>query len=134
MDKRFIIADEYIDFEEKIKEFILINFGELALRNIDIEVDFDTYEYDNEVLVDELRLEITFNQYKYLDELNREHLESIMLVFEDKGSQPFYIDGKFVAMNVFEWSQGGLIQKHQNIYGINKDSLYESFEDFMMTC
>lgn len=134
MDKRFIIADEYINFEEKIKEFILNTFGEIAIRNIDVEVDFGTYEYDSGILVDELRLGIVFNQYKYLDNLKNEHTESLMLVFEYKGSQPFYINGKFVVLEVYEYSAGYPIQKNNKIYGINKDVIYERFEDFMMTC
>lgn len=134
VDKRFIIVDEDFDFEEKIEEFILKTFGELALRNIDIEVDYGTYEYNNGLLVDELRLEIIFKQYKYLNGKNEECTESILLGFEHKGSQPFYIDGKFVALDVYEWCFGGLIQKNNKIYGIDKDFIYNSFNDFIMTC
>lgn len=80
-------------------------------------------------------IKIQFNEYKYLNEyINEIRTESIVMVLEDKGFQAFWIDGKFVKKFVYEWCQGCPIQKHDKIYGIDKNELYDKFNEFILTC
>jgi hypothetical protein len=148
IDKNFIVTE--LEFEEledvlenKLNEFIRTKFGELAFKQTNCSVNYQEYMDEGmKCFKDEFRceiwIEVEFTQYTYKvkpkngEEIER--IESIGMMLEYKGRQPFYIDGKFVSMNVFEWIQGCPIQKHEKIYGVKKDELYDLINDLVMDC
>ena len=145
MDKNFIITeldlDELeVDLTERIEIFIEEKLGALASRQTEVSVEYQEYMDEGmrcfkDEMRSELWIEVKFNQYKYKnDKLNEDRVESIGAVFEYKGSKPFYIDGKFVSRNVFEWIQGMVSQKSDVIYGVKKDELYNMIQDLIMDC
>jgi len=145
IDKNFIITeldlDELeVDLTERIEEFIEEKLGMIAVRQTEVSVEYQEYMDEGmKCFKDELRselwIEVKFNQYKYKNEkLNEDRVESIGAVFEYKGQKPFYIDGKFVSRNVFEWTQGMISQKSDVIYGVKKDELYDMIQDLIMDC
>ena len=145
IDKNFIITeldlDELeVDLTERIEEFIEEKLGMIAVRQTEVSVEYQEYMDEGmKCFKDELRselwIEVKFNQYKYKNEkLNEDRVESIGAVFEYKGQKPFYIDGKFVSRNVFEWTQGMVSQKSDVIYGVKKDELYDMIQDLIMDC
>jgi len=144
INKSFIVSEYDLDkiesiMEEKLHNFAVDTFGEEISKNIKVKAEYIEYMDDNmRCFKDEFRcelwLEIIFLQYNYLVKGHGVRNESIGMMLEFKGSQPFYIDGKFVSGNVFEWIQGGIIQKCEMIYGIGKDEVYERFNDYMMDC
>jgi len=145
IDKNFIITeldlDELeVDLTERIEIFIEEKLGALASRQTEVSVEYQEYMDEGmrcfkDEMRSELWIEVKFNQYKYKnDKLNEDRVESIGAVFEYKGSKPFYIDGKFVSRNVFEWIQGMVSQKSDVIYGVKKDELYNMIQDLIMDC
>ena len=145
VDKNFIITeldlDELeVDLTERIEEFIEEKLGVLASRQTEVSVEYQEYMDEGmrcfkDEMRSELWVEVKFNQYKYKNEkLNEDRVESIGTVFEYKGQKPFYIDGKFVSRNLFEWIQGMVSQKSDVIYGVKKDELYNMIQDLIMDC
>jgi len=145
MDKNFIVTslefDELeISLKDKIDKFLIDKLGSFAARQCESKVEYVEYiDEDVKCFKDtfrcELFVEIEFKPYKYKNEkMSEERVESVGAVFEYKGMQPFYIDGKFISMNVFEWTQGMIVQKHDKIFGINKDKIYEMIQDVVMDC
>ena len=144
IDKSFIISEYDLEeiesfMEEKLHKFAVDTFGLEISKNIKVKAEY--IEYMDEYMrcfKDELRcelwLEVSFPQYNYLNKGYGVREESVSMMLEYKGSKPFYIDNKFESRNVFEWIQGGIIQKCERIYGIGKDELYEMFNDYMMDC
>jgi hypothetical protein len=143
-DKNFLITKYNLDeietiMEEKLNNFIIDTFGKDVVDNIKTKAEYVEYmDEDMKCFKDELRcelwLEITFPQYSYLIKEHGIHNESVGMILEFKGSQPFYIDGRFESRNVFEWIQGMPIQKCEKIYGINKDELYDRFNEYILDC
>jgi len=104
--------------------------SDFDINEISIEIsDLDVYSPELE-----LQIDIYFNEYTYINGLDEECTESLMMVLENKWRQPFYIDGKFEAKSIYEWVSGGPIQKNEKIYGVDKEYLYNSFEDSILTC
>jgi len=145
VDKNFIITeldlDELeVDLTERIEEFIEEKLGVLASRQTEVSVEYQEYMDEGmrcfkDEMRSELWVEVKFNQYKYKNEkLNEDRVESIGTVFEYKGQKPFYIDGKFVSRNLFEWIQGMVSQKSDVIYGVKKNELYDMIQDLIMDC
>jgi hypothetical protein len=146
IDKNFIVTELDTDeievaLTEKLEGFILSKLGELASKQTNVCVEYQEYIDDNmrcfkDELRSELWIEVKFNQYKYKynNIKHGEQVESIGAVFEYKGRKPFYINGKFVSMNVFEWIQGMVSQKSDVIYGVGKDELYDMIQDLIMDC
>ena len=145
IDKNFIITELdlvelEVDLTERIEIFIEEKLGALASRQTEVSVEYQEYMDEGmrcfkDEMRSELWIEVKFNQYKYKnDKLNEDRVESIGAVFEYKGSKPFYIDGKFVSRNVFEWIQGMVSQKSDVIYGVKKDELYNMIQDLIMDC
>ena len=144
IDKNFIITeldlDELeIDLQERIEEFIEDKLGAIASRQTEVFVEYQEYMDEGmrcfkDELRSELWIEVKFNQYKYENIKHGEQIETIGAVFEYKGKQPFYIDGKFVSRNVFEWIQGMVSQKSDVIYGVKKNELYDMIQDLIMDC
>ena len=144
IDKNFIVSKYDLEeiesyMEEKLHKFVVETFGIETSKNIKVKAEYVEYMDDNmRCFKDELRcelwLEVSFPQYNYLIKGHGVRNESISMMLEYKGSKPFYIDGKFESRNVFEWIQGGIIQKCESIYGIEKDEVYERFNDYMMDC
>lgn len=145
MDKNFIVTE--LDFEEievdlteRLEEFIEEKLGMIAVRQTEVSVEYQEYiDEGMKCFKDEFRcelwVEVKFNQYKYTHKPEYgEHVESIGAVFEYKGQKPFYIDGKFVSRNVFEWTQGMVSQKSDVIYGVKKTELYDMIQDLIMDC
>ena len=144
IDKSFIMSEYDLEeiesfMEEKLHKFAVDTFGLEISKNIKVKAEY--IEYMDEYMrcfKDELRcelwLEVSFPQYNYLNKGYGVREESVSMMLEYKGSKPFYIDNKFESRNVFEWIQGGIIQKCESIYGIGKDELYEMFNDYMMDC
>jgi len=145
MDKNFIITeldlDELeVDLTERIEEFIEEKLGALASRQTEVLVEYQEYMDEGmrcfkDKMRSELWVEVKFNQYKYKHKPEHEEREeTIGAIFDYKGSKPFYIDGKFVSRNVFEWTQGMVSQKSDVIYGVKKDELYDMIQDLIMDC
>ena len=145
VDKNFIITeldlDELeVDLTERIEEFIEEKLGVLASRQTEVSVEYQEYMDEGmrcfkDEMRSELWVEVKFNQYKYKNEkLNEDRVESIGAIFEYKGQKPFYIDGKFVSRNLFEWIQGMVSQKSDVIYGVKKNELYDMIQDLIMDC
>jgi len=145
IDKNFIITeldlDELeVDLTERIEEFIEEKLGALASRQTEVSVEYQEYMDEGmrcfkDEMRSELWVEVKFNQYKYKNEkLNEDRVESIGAIFEYKGQKPFYIDGKFVSRNLFEWIQGMVSQKSDVIYGVKKNELYDMIQDLIMDC
>lgn len=145
MDKSFIITElEYEELEtslkKKIDNFLLEKFGEFAFKQCSTDVDCDEYFYEDrrcskDQFSCELHIEVKFTPYKYkTDKLQEERIESFYAVFEHKGKKPFYIGGKFVSLNVFEWIMGSTFQKHDKIFGVTKDEMYNLINDLIMDC
>jgi hypothetical protein len=148
MDKNFIVTELDFDelettLEDKLNEFIRNNFGELALEQTKCSVNYNEYiDEDMKCFKDTFRceiwVEVEFTQYTYKvkpkDGEEIERTENIGMILEYKGRKPFCVDGKFVSMHVFEWIQGMIIQKHEKIYGINKNELYNMINDLIMDC
>ncbi len=137
MDKNFIIVKEDYDFERKIRDFIDKTFGDLGdlvLKRIDTICDFGMYEDNIGNFYDELTLGVSFYHYKYENKAHGQIVESFSMSFEYKGKKPFYVDNKFVAYDVYEWTLGCPIQQHDKIYGICKNELYDMFGDWIMDC
>ena len=144
IDKNFIVSEYDLDeietiMEEKLHNFVVETFGEEISNNIKVKAEYIEYMDDNmRCFKDEFRcelwLEVSFPQYNYLIKDHGVRNESVGMMLEFKGSQPFYIDGKFESRNVFEWIQGGIIQKCEMIYGIGKDEVYDRFNEYMLDC
>jgi len=145
IDKNFIITeldlDELeVDLTERIEEFIEEKLGVLASRQTEVLVEYQEYMDEGmrcfkDEMRSELWVEVKFNQYTYKNEkISEPRTESLDIQFEYKGRQPFYIDGKFVSMNVFEWISCCPIQKTEVVYGVKKDDLREMIDDLIMTC
>jgi len=145
MDKSFIVSelgfeDLEIELTEKIEIFIEEKLGVLASRQTEVLVEYQEYMDEGmRCFKDEFRSElwvgITFNKYTYKNEkMSEPRTESLDIQFDYKGRQPFYIDGKFVSINVFEWISCCPIQKTEVIYGAKKDDLEEMINDLIMTC
>jgi len=145
IDKNFIITeldlDELeVDLTERIEEFIEEKLGALASRQTEVFVKYQEYMDEGmRCFKDEFRSElwvsITFNKYTYKNEkMNEPRIESLDIQFDYKGRQSFYIDGKFVSMNVFEWISCCPIQKTEVVYGVKKDDLEEMINDLIMNC
>ena len=144
INKNFIVSEYDLDeieaiMEEKLHKFVVETFGEENYKNIKVKAEYIEYMDDNmRCFKDEFRcelwLEVIFSQYNYLIKGHGVRNESISMMLEYNGSKPFYIDGKFESRNVFEWIQGGIIQKCESIYGIDKEDVYEKFNDYMMDC
>jgi len=145
IDKSFIITELDLDeleveLTEKIEIFIEEKLGKLASKQTEVLVEYQEYMNDNmRCFKDEFRSElwasITFNKYTYKNEkMSEPRTESLDIQFDYKGRQPFYIDGKFVSMNVFEWISCCPIQKTEVVYGVKKDDLREMIDDLIMTC
>jgi len=145
MDKSFIVSE--LDFEdleielaEKIEMFIEEKLGVIASRQTEVLVEYQEYMDEGmRCFKDEFRSElwvgITFNKYTYKNEkMSEPRTESLDIQFDYKGRQPFYIDGKFVSMNVFEWISCCPIHKTEVIYGVKKDDLEEMINDLIMDC
>ena len=143
-DKNFIITKYDLDeietiMEGKLNNFIIDTFGKETSENIKTKAEYIEYiNEDMKCFKDEFRcelwLEIIFPQYSYLIKEHGVRNESIGIILEFKGRQPFYIDGKFESRNIFEWIQGLPIQKCEKIYGIGKDELYDRFNEYMLDC
>jgi len=146
IDKNFIVTECGLD---EIEEVMQIRLNDFAKANFDfykepftdIEIKAEYSEYSDENMrcfKDELRCElclsVIFHEYTYENKAYGEQAESIGIILEYKGIQPFYINGKFDSMNVFEWIQGMPIQKHDKIYGIDKNELYKEFNVCMLDC
>lgn len=134
-DKMFLIMKEDESdaiLEQKVLEFVKNTFDESILDKISIEVD--NYAYEETPWIEYKCIEIKFNEFKYYNQIHGECVESVGMVLEDKGLQPFYADGQFISLNVLEWVQGVLIQKIDTIYGITKDKIYTGFTDYILTC
>lgn len=129
--QNFLIAEE-INLEQLCDDFIKQTFG--GNENITYDVSY----YEENLFTPDYRLEIyaeiIFNSYKYVNGLGDERNETICVVFEDKGLKPFYIDGEFKTMEVYEAHTWCPIQKHDFIYGIEKEKLANMFYDFITTC
>ena len=144
MDKSFIVSElDFDDLEikltEKIEIFIEEKLGVLASRQTEVLVEYVELFGNTEETKYNIRCElwvgITFNKYTYKNDKMSEHrTESLDIQFEYKGRQPFYIDGKFVSMNVFEWISSCPIQKTEVVYGVKKDDLREMIDDLIMNC
>jgi len=144
INKNFIVSEYDLDeieaiMEEKLHKFAVDTFGEETSKNINVKAEYIEYIDDNmRCFKDEFRcelwLEVIFSQYNYLIKGHGVRNESVGMMLEFKGSQPFYIDGKFVSRNVFEWIQGMIIQKCEMIYGVEKNEVYEKFNEYMMDC
>lgn len=145
LDKRFIVTeldfdDIEIELTEKIEAFIEEKLGVMASRQTEVNVEYVEFMDENmKCPKDEFRCElwvgITFNKYTYKNEkMDEPRTESIDIQFEYKGMQPFYIDGKFVSMSVFEWISCCPIQKTEVIYSVRKDDLLDMVEDLVMDC
>lgn len=135
IDKNFLIMSENgneVTLVQKVVEFVKNTFGELVLNKISIEVDRDILE--EPTWIDVIDIKIAFNEYRYYNKVHGECVETIWMMLEDKGLKPFYIDGKFVSLHVFECTQAMPIQKTDMIYGIHKDKIYEDFSDYILTC
>jgi len=143
-DKNFIITECDLDeietfMEEKLSNFIIKLFGKETSENIDVKAEYIEYiNEDMKCFKDEFRcelwLEVIFPQYSYLIKDHGVRNESVGMVLEFKGFQPFYINGKFESRNVFEWIQGMPIQKCEKIYGVCKDELYDRFNEYILDC
>jgi len=143
-NKSFIVSEFDLDeietdMEEKLHKFAVDTFGEETSKNINVKAEYLEYQDDGmRCFKDEFRcelwLEVSFPQYNYLIKGHGVRNESIRMMLEFKGSQVFYIDGKFESRNVFEWIQGGIIQKCEKIYGFGKDEIYKKFNEYMMDC
>lgn len=138
-DKNFLIIDgnkSYEMLEEELKEkvvgFLRDTFGEVVLRKISVEVY--SYIEEDPIWTDMLDIKIEFNEYTYFNKVHGECVETIWMTLEDKGLKPFYVDGRFVTLQVFEWIQGMPIQKTEMIYGIHKDKIYEDVNNYILTC
>lgn len=135
MNTSFLIIDEEnVDLEEKVHKFIIKKFGEKLLDKILIDIYTDEEDIGTPDYTEYLTIEIKFKEYTYNNKAYGKQIESVGMVLENKGLQPFYIDGKFVTLNVYEWIQGNIIQKHDTIYGFNKDEISDEFTDFILTC
>jgi len=144
IDKKFIVSEYDLEeietvMEEKLHKFAVDTFGIETSKNIKVKAEYVEYiDEDVKCFKDtfrcELWLEVIFPQYNYLIKEHGVRNESISMMLEYNGSKPFYIDGKFESRNVFEWIQGGIIQKCESIYGIGKEEVYEKFNDYMMDC
>jgi len=144
ISKNFIVSEYDLEeiesyMEEKLHSFVVETFGEETSKHIKVKAEYIEYQDDDmRCFKDELRcelwLEVSFPQYNYLIKGNGVRNESIGMMLEFKGSKVFYIDGKFQSRNVFEWIQGGIIQKCDKIYGYGKDEVYEKFNEYMMDC
>lgn len=144
MDKNFIVTELDLDeigeyLEGILYDFIDTKLGGIASKHTDVSVEYVEYMDDNmrcfkDEFRSELHVEVQFNQYTYNNTKHGEQIESLDTQFEYKGRQPFYIDGKFVSMNVFEWISCCPIQKNEVIYGIGKDKLREMVDELVMTC
>lgn len=143
-DKNFIITKYDLEeietvMEEELNDFIISVFGEEVSKNIETKAEYVEYMDENmKCFKDEFRcelwLEINFPQYSYLVKQHGVRNESVGIILEYVGSQPFYIDGKFESRNVFKWIQGSPIQKYEKIYGIDKEEIYERFNEYIMDC
>lgn len=144
ISKNFIVTEYNLEeietvMEEKLNNFVVETFGNKSFKNIKVKAEYVEYiNEDIKCFKDELRcelwLEISFPQYSYLIKKHGVRNESVGIMLEFKGSQPFYIDGRFESRNVFEWVQGCPIQKCENIYGVGKDEVYNRFNDYVMDC
>lgn len=137
IDKSFLIIDENEDeievtLEEKAFEFLQHTFGEIISNKISVEA----YSYISEEPTwrDMMDIKINFEDYKYFNKVHGECVETIWMTLEDKGLKPFYIDGKFISLRVFEWVEAIPIQKAEFVYGIHKDKIYKNFGNFILTC
>lgn len=143
-DKNFIITEYDLEeietvLEEKLSNFIIDTFGKEKSKDINFKAEYVEYINENmRCFIDELRcelwLEIIFSQYSYITKNHGTRNESVSIILEFTGSQPFYINEKFERRNVFKWIQGSPIQKHEKIYGIDRDEVYERFNEYMMDC
>lgn len=144
INKNFIVSEYNLDeieavMEEKLNKFALETFGYGNSKNIEVKAEYVEYmNEDMKCFKDELRCElwlnVIFSQYNYLIKENVVRNESVGIMLEFKGSQPFYIDGKFESRNVFEWVQGTPVQKCESIYGVSKDEVYNRFNEYVMDC
>lgn len=135
VDKNFLIISENennITLEQKVAEFVKNTFGELGLDKISIEIYRCILQRD--MWKEGMDIKIEFNDFKYFDKAYGECVETIWLKLEEKGLQPFYIDGKFQSLRVFERISGMPIQKTDIIYGVHKDKLYDDFNNYILTC
>lgn len=137
LDKQFLIIDEKENdiegtLEQRVIEFIKLTFGELLLDKISFEID--SYILREPLWTDGMNIKINFNDFKYFNKVHGECVESIWMTLEDKGLKPFYIDGKFISLLVFEWVEAIPIQKAEFVYGIHKDKIYKDFGNFILTC
>jgi len=128
-------ADFEANFEAMCEQFIIETFGEDKLNNgISVSVnywdkDMFTRNYTQSILV-----EIVFYSYKWVNGLNEERNETIGVCFENKNLQPFYIDGKFKTMEVYQCVSCHPLQKHDNVYGFEKEVIQNMFYDYITTC
>lgn len=145
MEKCFIISELdfeelEVDFTERIEEFIEEKLGMIASRQTEVSVEYQEYiDEGMKCFKDEFRcelwIEVKFNQYTYKNEkMNEKRIESYNMQFEYKGRKPFYIDGKFVTMNVFEWVSCCPIQQTKILYGVKKDELGDMIDNLVMIC
>ena len=145
LDKNFIVTE--LDFEdieleltERLEIFIEDKLGKLASKQTEVLVEYQEYmDEDMKCFKDEFRcelcVEVIFNKYTYKNEkMTEPRSESYSIQFEYKGKQPFYIDGKFVSMNVFEWISCCPVQKIEVVYGVGKEELGEMIDDLIMDC
>ena len=132
--QNFLITEE-ADFETMCEQFIVNTFGKEKLNNgISVSVDYWEEDIFTRNYVQSIFVEIVFDNYKYINGLNEERAETIGVCFEDRNLQPFYIDGKFVTMEVYEAVSWHPLQKHDNVYGWDKEIIQEMFYDYITTC
>ncbi|HEY5587729.1 MAG TPA: hypothetical protein VIK86_02100 [Candidatus Paceibacterota bacterium] len=133
--KTFLIIDEdKVDLEEKVQEFIISKFGEDMLDKTFINIEYSEEDLGTPDYKEYITIQLFFNEYKYANKVYGEQIESVGLILENKGLQPFYIDGKFITLTVYEYNTGLLIQKADIVYGFKKYEISNDFAEFILTC
>lgn len=135
LDLDYVIEDNIPELEEKIREFIIKTFSETNVKNITSKAQIFFDEEDENITEDStefLKLEMEFTEYKRSKFTDIP--ESMSIFLKSRGLQPFYINGKFVALEVFEFVNGLPLQDYKEVYEIDKDTLYDEFENYMLTC
>jgi len=126
----FMIGKE-IDFDSMCEEFIEKYFSG---KNVSYDVGYYDEHLGTPNYREEVMVQIMFDDYKWVDGLGREQSESVMICYDNKNLQPFYIDGKFEAREVYEAHTWSYPQKHDKIYQYDKDELRVMWDSFMVNC
>jgi hypothetical protein len=130
----FLVTEDFdFDFEEVCNKFIRDTFPN-HVDDISVRISYSDNDMFTPMYKESVFVQIMFNQYSWVNNLGNERTESVGIDLQNNGLKPFYIDGKFKTMDVYEVCSLYPIQKNDTIYGMEKQLIMDMFEAYIANC